>query len=52
MGLLIAASTKGVEYIIALVGLAAFLLFLRILKTPEEKDRPQEGRHGSAHAAK
>jgi hypothetical protein len=37
---LLASSTKGIEYIIAIIGLGSFLLFLKWLKTPEE--RPQK----------
>ena len=33
--MLLAASTKGMEYAIAIVGLVAFLLFLRFLKPTE-----------------
>ena len=32
-------STKGIEYVIAILGLLGFLLLLRFLKAPEEKKR-------------
>ena len=40
---LLATSTKGIEYIIAIVGLGAFLLFLKWLKSPEERQPPRKG---------
>ena len=32
-------STKGIEYVIALVGLVLFLFFLRLLRPPSQKRR-------------
>jgi hypothetical protein len=37
---LLASSTKGIEYIIAIVGLGSFLLFLRVLKPVDRSKRP------------
>lgn len=34
---LLAGTTKGIEYIIAIVALVGFLFFLKFLRPPEEK---------------
>ena len=41
--MLLAASTKGMEYAIAIVGLGGFLLFLVWLKPPEERLPSKKG---------
>jgi hypothetical protein len=38
---LLAGSTKGIEYIIAIIGLGGFLLFLKWLKPTEERPSPK-----------
>lgn len=40
-----AGATKGIEYIIAIVGLITFLFFLNLLKPPEDENRPAETDH-------
>jgi len=40
---LLATTTKGIEYVIAIVGLGGFLLFLSWLKPPEERPPPKKG---------
>lgn len=45
--LLTAASTKGPEYIIAVIGLLAFLFFLALLKPASRQKRASDLRRGA-----